>query len=70
MNLGFSVPTLLNGIIKQAQDVASEARWLEHYAHCQQSKTQIEDMENCVYEMEQHLYVIKSYIENLKGEEM
>ena len=70
MQLGYSVPTLLNEIIKQSQSIASEARWVEHYAHCKQNADQVADIENCVYEIEQHIYVIKTFLENLKSEDM
>ena len=70
MEIGYSVPTILNEIVKQSQSIASEARWMEHYAHCQQNANQVADIENCVYEIEQHIYVIKVFLENLKSEDM
>ena len=70
MKIGCSVPTILNEIIKQSQSIGLEARCIEHYAHCEQNTEQIENIENCVYEIEQHIYVIKTFLENLKSEDM
>ena len=70
MEIYYSVPTLLNGIIKQAQEIASEARWVEHYAHCQQNAEQIEDIKNCVLNIEQALESIKENLQYLESEEM
>lgn len=70
MKIGYSVPTILGAIIKLSQDIASEARWIEHYAHCEQNETQIYDIDNCVSEIGNSLVEIKVMLENLKGEEM
>ena len=70
MEIGYSIPTLLAGIIKQAKDIASEARWMEYYAHCQQNKDQIGAIEDTVFCIEQALVAIKENLEYLKGEEM
>lgn len=70
MEIGYSVPTLLAGIIKQAQAIASEARWMEYYSHCQQNADQIGAIEDTVFCIEQFLIAIKENIEHLKGEEM
>ena len=70
MEIGYSVPTLLAGIIKQAQEVASEGRWLEYYAHCQTNDTTINCLEDCVHNIEDCLVAIKENIEHLKGREM
>ena len=70
MEIGYSVPTLLNAIIKQAQDIVSEARWMEFYAHCQQNENQIGAIEDTVLCIEHALFAIKENIEHLKGEEM
>jgi hypothetical protein len=70
MEIGYSVPTLLGGIIKQAQDIASEARWMEYYAHAQQNEDQIGAIEDTVFCIEQALIAIKENIEHLKGKPM
>jgi hypothetical protein len=70
MEIGYSVPTLLHGIIKQAQEIASESRWMEHYAHCQQNADQIYMLDNCVENIENALIEIKRNIEILKSEDM
>ena len=70
MMIGYSVPTILSAIIKQAQDIASEARWIEHYAHLAPSAEQIADIENCVAEIKNSLLAIACELHNLKGEEM
>jgi hypothetical protein len=70
MEIGYSVPTLLGAIIKQAQDIASEARWMEFYAHGQQNADQIGAIEDTVFCIEQALIAVKENIEHLKGEEM
>ena len=66
MEISYSVPTLLVSIIKQAQDIGSEARWIEHYAHCEQNPDQIADIENCILEMKQSLYTMEQWVEELK----
>lgn len=68
MKIGYSEPTLLAGIIKQAQDIASEARWLEYYSHCAVSDTTVGCLEDCVRNIEDSLVAIKENIEHLKGE--
>ncbi len=70
MEIGYSVPTLLGNIIKQAQDIASEARWMEYYAHCQQNEDQIGAIEDTIFCIENALTAIKENIEHLKGDEM
>ena len=70
MEIGYSVPTLLGGIIKQAQDIASEARWMEFYCHSKQDENQIGAIEDTVFCIEQALVAIKENIEHLKSEEM
>lgn len=70
MEIGYSASTLLAGIIKQAQDIASEARWMECYCHAQQNTDQIGAIEDTVFCIEQALVAIKENIENLKGEEL
>ena len=70
MEIGYSVSTLLHGIIKQAQDIATEARCMEHYAHCQQNEDQIGAIEDTVWCIENALIEIKRNIEMLKGEDM
>lgn len=70
MQIGYSVPTILSNIIKQAQDIVSEARWMEFYARGQQNEDQIGAIEDTVFCIEQALIAIKENIEYLKGEEM
>ena len=70
MIIASSVPTLLADIIKQAQDIASEARWMEYYCHAQQNEDQIGAIEDTVFCIEQSLISIKQSIEDLKGEEI
>lgn len=70
MEIGYSVPTLLGGIIKKAQEIAIEARCMEHYAHCEQNEDQIGAIEDTVFCIEQALIAIKENIEHLKGEEL
>lgn len=70
MEIGYSVPTLLGGIIKQAQEIASEARWMEFYCHSIPSEDQIGAIEDTVFCIEQALVAIKENIEHLKGEEL
>lgn len=70
MEIGYSVPTLLGNIIKQAQDIVSEARWMEYYCCAQQNTDQIGAIEDTVFCIEQALIAIKENIEHLKGEEM
>ena len=71
MKIGYSVQTLLNEIIKQAQNINLEARCIEHYASCEPNNAeQIKNIEECVFEIEQYAYVIKVYLENLKGKDM
>ena len=70
MEIGYSVPTLLAGIIKQAQDIASEARWMEFYAHGPQNDDQIGAIEDTVFCIEQALVAIKANIADLKSEDL
>ena len=71
MEIGYSVQTLLNETIKQAQNIALEAKCIEHYASCEPNNAeQIKNIENCVFEIEQYAYIIKVYLENLKSEDM
>lgn len=70
MIIASSVPTILNDIIKLAQGIASEARWMEYYAHCQQNEDQIGAIEDTVFCIEESIKAIKASIEDLKGEEV
>ena len=70
MIIASSVPTILHDIIKHAQNIASEARWMEHYAHCQQNEDQIGAIEDTVFCIEESIKAIKVSIEDLKGEEV
>ena len=68
MEIGYSVPTLLASIIKQAQDVAIEARWIEYYAHL--NPADVECIEDCVRCIMDDCKVILANIEDLKGPEI
>ena len=70
MIIASSVPTLLNDIIKQAQNIASEARWMEYYCHAQQNDDQIGAIEDTVFCIGESLKAIKQSIEDLKGDEV
>lgn len=70
MEIGYSVPTLLAGIIKQAQDIVSEARWMEYYSHCAVNDTTVNCLEDCVRNIADSCTAILENIEHLKGEEL
>ena len=70
MEIGYSVPTLLGSIIKQAQGIASEARWMEFYCHSKQDENQIGAIEDTVFCIEESIKAIKENIEYLKSKEM
>ena len=70
MQIGYSVSTLLANIIKQAQEISSEARWMEYYCHAKQDENQIGAIEDTVFCIEQALVAIKENLEHLKGDEM
>ncbi len=70
MIIAQSVPTLLGGIIKQAQDIVSEARWMEFYAHGPQTEDQIAMLEDTVFQIENALIAVKANIADLKGEDL
>lgn len=70
MIIASSVPTILNDIIKHAQNIASEARWTEFYARCQQNEDQIGAIEDTVFCIEESIKAIKANIEDLKGDEV
>lgn len=70
MLIGYSVPTILLEIIKQAQNIGSEARWMEHYCHAKQDENQIGAIEDTVFCIEESIKAIKASIEDLKGEEL
>ena len=65
-----SVPTLLNDIIKQAKDIASEVRWMEFYCHAKQDENQIGAIEDTVFCIEQALVEVRRCLEDLKGEDV
>ena len=69
MQIGYSDSTLLLGIIRQAQEIVSEARWLEYYGHSV-NPPNIEFAEDCVHNIEDCLKVIKENLDNLKGENL
>ena len=69
MKIGYSVSTLLNNIIKQAQEMASEAKWLEHYCKTQ-NEQQLLDIQDCVANLEMSMQAIKENLDDLQGEEM
>ena len=70
MIIASSVPTLLNEIIKQAKDIASEARWMEFYCHSKQDENQIGAIEDTVFCIEQALVEVKRNLEDLKSPEI
>ena len=70
MQIGYSVSTLLASIIKQAQEITSEAQWMKYYACIPTNKDQVADIEDTVFCIEQALVAIKENLEYLKGEEM
>ena len=70
MIIASSVPTILHGIIKNAQNIASEARWMEHYCHAQQNEDQIGAIEDTVFCIEESIKAIKASIEDLKSPEI
>ena len=70
MIIASSVPTILHDIIKQAQNIASEARWMEYYCHAQQNEDQIGAIEDTVFCIEESIKAIKASLEDLKGEEI
>ena len=69
MMIGYSIPTILNAIAKQALDIKSEAEWIRFYA-LSDSATQIADIESCVREIKSSLLAIECELHNLKSEEM
>ena len=70
MEIGYSVPTILNGIIKQAQDITSEARWMEFYCHSVHDENQIGAIKDTIDCIEAALLVVKLNIELLESEDM
>ena len=70
MIIASSVPTLLADIIRQAQNIVSEARWMEYYCHAKQDENQIGAIEDTVFCIEESIKAIKSSLEDLKGEEI
>ena len=70
MIIASSVPTILHDIIKNAQNIASEARWMEHYCHAQQNEDQIGAIEDTVFCIEESINAIKASIEDLKSPEI
>ena len=70
MIIARSVPTILLDIIKNAQNIASEARWMEHYCHAKPDENQIGAIEDTVFCIEESIKAIKASIEDLKGEEV
>lgn len=67
MQIGYGEETLLLGIIRQAQEIASEGRWMEYYAH---TPADFECVEDCVHNIEDCLKAIKENLEILKGESL
>lgn len=64
MQIGYSESTLLLSIIRQAQEIASEARWIEYYGH----NSETECIEDCVKNIRDSLEAILEDIDYLKGE--
>ena len=69
MEIGYSVTTILNNIIKQAQEIVSEAQWLDYYCK-QQNEQQLLNIQDCVANLEMNMRAIKENLENLQGEDM
>lgn len=66
MQIGYSEQTLLLNIIKQAQEIMSESRWIEYYSHCAVNNTTINCVADCVCNIEDCLKAIKENLENLR----
>ncbi len=66
MQIGYSEDTLLLNIIRQAQEIASEARWMEYYGH----NSDTECIEDCVRNIQDSLKAILEDIDYLKGESL
>ena len=67
MQIGYSPETLRSMMLKNAQDVESEAKWLIHYIH---APIEIECVEDCVRNIMDSCTALLEHIENFKGEEM
>ena len=67
MQIGYSEETLLLGIIRQAQEIVNEGRWMEYYAH---TPSDIECVEDCIHNIEDCLKAIKENLGDLKGESL
>ena len=70
MIVASSVPTILLDIIKNAQNIASEARWMEHYCHAKQDENQIGAIEDTIFCIEESIKAIKASVEDLKSPEI
>lgn len=55
-------PVLLLEIIRQSQEISSEAQWLEHYTHNRDADC----VEDCVNQIESGLNSIKAILEKIK----
>ena len=63
MQIGYSEQTLWNAIDKQWQSIEDELAWMNHYI----ATGEIEDVEDCVNNIQDSLNAIKENVEHLKG---
>ena len=67
MEIGYSDSTLLLNIIRLAQGIADEARWMEYYAHTPAERECISD---CAHNIAENLTLIKESLDYLNSKEM
>lgn len=67
---GYSAPTILGSIVKLAQSIQSDSRWLEYYAHETPTEQQTADIECCVADLKDALNEVGRWVDVLKGTEM
>ena len=66
MQIGYSEQTLWKAIDKQWQSIEDELAWMNHYI----ATGEIEDVEDCVKNIQDSLNAIKENVEHLKGESL
>ena len=66
MQIGYSEQTLWKAIDKQWQSIEDELAWMNHYI----ATGEIEDVEDCVKNIQDSLDAIKENVEYLKGESL
>lgn len=66
MQIGYSEQTLWRAIDKQWQSIEDELAWMNHYI----AIGEIEDVEDCVKNIQDSLNAIKESVEHLKGESL